>query len=170
MGMKKDKRCLDYPKAIKETEAQLWHWERHQSKAIVRDRIRFLRLLKSGACTSQAQAGSYIGLKRRASEKLWHLYCTKGIEGVLTYPYQGSQGKLSKEELRQLEQELLKDDTQSLQQACDYVKKQFKLHYTPRGIAYVFERLRVKNKTGRPVYAGKDHQGEKTFKKKRFPA
>jgi transposase len=130
--------------------------------------MRFLRLLKSGACPSQATAGEYIGLKRRASEKLWGKYRTEGLEGLLTYPYQGSTGKLSEEEQQQLQDELSKDHIQGLQQACEYVEKQFQVHYTPRGMAYVFERLQVKKKTGRPVHAHKDYKGEKRFKKKDF--
>ncbi|MBD0288783.1 MAG: hypothetical protein ICV79_25670 [Flavisolibacter sp.] len=57
-----DKRCLDYRKAIKETEQQLLALERKQTKALLRDRMRFLRLLKSAACNTQAKAGGQIGL------------------------------------------------------------------------------------------------------------
>ena len=85
----KDQRCLDYRKAIQETEQRLFTLERSQTKALLRDRMRFLRLLKSGECTSQAQAGRLIGLKLRASEKLWRKYRERGIEGLLTYPYRG---------------------------------------------------------------------------------
>lgn len=164
--MEKDKRSLDYGIAIKETEEQLLQLERHQSKVLLRDRVRFLRLLKSGECRSQAGAGKYIGLRSRASEKLWRKYRTAGIEGLVAYPYQGSKGKLSEAEQRLLLEELCKDATQSLPQACAYVEKKFKVHYTIRGMGYVFERLKVKKKTGRPVYAHKDVHGEKRFKKK----
>ena len=165
-GMKQDNRCLDYRKAIKESEQQLLALERHQSHALLRDRMRFLRLLKSGACPSQAKAGKYIGLKVRASEKLWDKYAKEGVKGLLTYPYKGSKGKLSEEQKQQLQQELCKDKIQSLQQARDGVEKDFGVHYTIPGIHYVFERLRVKKKTGRPQYANKDYKGEKNFKKK----
>ena len=164
--MQKDKRCLDYRKAIKETDEQLWALERHQSHALLRDRMRFLRLLKSGACVSQAKAGGQIGLKLRASEKLWNKYSTEGLQGLPTYPYRGSQGKLSQKQKQQLHDELCKDQTQNLQQACAYVEKKFNVHYTIRGMAYVLERLKVKKKTGHPVYHNKDVQGAKHFKKK----
>ena len=164
--MRKDKRCLDYRKAIKESEQQLLEAERHQSQALLRDRARFLRLLKSGACSSQAQAGKHIGLGLRGSEKLWKKYRKEGLKGLLTYPYKGSKGKLSESQQQQLQDELCKDATQDLQQACTYVEEKFQVHYTTRGIAYVFQRLKVKKKTGRPQYNGKDHRGEKNFKKK----
>jgi hypothetical protein len=53
---------LDYCKAIREIQKELLQRQREQSKAFVRDRIRFLRLLKSGRCSSQVQAGELIGL------------------------------------------------------------------------------------------------------------
>lgn len=129
--MNKDKRCLDYCKAIKESEDQLLELERCQSYALLRDRMRFLRLLKSGACTSQAGAGKYIALKLRASEKLWNKYRREGIKGLLIYPYKGSKGKLSEAQKQQLQAELSKDQIQNLQQACEYVEQQFEVHYTP---------------------------------------
>ena len=110
----KDKRCLDYRKAIPESEEQLFELERHQSYALLRDRMRFLRLLKSGECCSQAKAGKSIGLKLRASEKLWKKYRVEGLDGLLTYPYQGTKGRLTEEQEQQLQQELYNDKTQSL--------------------------------------------------------
>lgn len=165
----KDKRCLDYRKAIKESEKQLFSLERCQTKALLRDRVRFVRLLKSGVCISQAQAGKAIGLGLRASEKLWHKYREEGLQGLLTYPYQGTKGKLTEEQTRRLERELLNDQIQSLEQACGYVEQQFGVHYTTPGMFYVFRRLGVKKKTGRPVYYNKDDRGERRFKKNASP-
>src|SRR5215210_5336391 len=153
--MKKDKRCLDYRQAIRESEQRLVELERNQTYALLSDRMRFLRLLKSGECTSQAGAGKYIGLGLRASEKLWNKYTTEGLKGLLIYPYKGSKGKLSQAQQQQLHDELYRDQIQSLQQACAYVEKKFGVHYTPPGIRYVFQRLKVKKKTGRPVHANK---------------
>ena len=166
--MKRDERCLDYGKAIREKEEELRLMERRQSKAIVRDRMRFLRLLKSGECFSQASAGRQIGLKRRASEKLWRKYQTQGIGGLLRYPYQGTKGKLNEAGLQHLDEVLGNNTIQSRQQACEYVAEQWGVHYTAAGMGYVFQRLGVKKKTARPVHVSKDHRGEEVFKKKRF--
>ena len=163
--MRQDKRCLDYRKAIKESEAQLRELERGQSKALLRDRMRFLRLLKSGECTSQAAAGRQVGLKLRASEKLWSKYCTEGLRGLLAYPYKGSKGKLSEEQEQFLQEALRTTQIQSLQQGCQYVAETFEVSYTPSGIRYVFQRLKVKKKTARPSHVHKDEAGEKRFKK-----
>ena len=163
--MKRDKRCLDYRQAIKESEPQLLSVERRQSYALLRDRMRFLRLLKSGECPSQAKAGKQIGLGLRGSEKLWKKYRTEGLQGLLTYPYQGPQGKLSPKQQQQLLAQLKRDETQTLQQACGYVEQKFGVRYTAAGMHYVFERLKVKKKAGRPVHYHKDRKGEQQFKK-----
>ena len=146
--MQKDKRSLDYEVFIEEQAEDLLALERRQGKALLRDRVRFLRLLKSGECSSQAQAGKQIGLKRRAAEKLWSKYTKEGLAGLLRYPYQGSKPQLSEAQSRQLEAELRKDGIQTLEQGCTYVK----------------------NKTGRPVHVHKDEKGENRFKKKTSPS
>lgn len=168
--MRKDNRCLDYQKVIKESEPALQRLEKAQAKAILRDRMRFLRLLKSGECTSLAEAGRQIGLKLRASEKLWRKYREEGTQGLLDYPFKGYSGRLSQEQQQQLEEELHSAGLQSLQAGCHFVEKTFGVSYTPAGIRYVFERLKIKKKTARPVHVHKDEKGEKRFKKKSFPA
>jgi transposase len=163
-----DKRCLDYRKAIKETEQQLVALERSQTKALLRDRIRFLRLLKSGACHTQAKAGEQIGLTLWGSQKLWAKYRSEGLKSLLAYPYQGRKEKLSEAQKQELQEELSKDTTQSLEQACAYVERQNGVHYTVSGMYYVLRRLKVKKKTARPVHHNKDNKGEKQFKKNVF--
>ena len=162
----KDQRCLDYRKAIKEGERRLFALERSQTKALLRDRMRFLRLLKSGECTSQAQAGRQIGLKLRASEKLWRKYREQGIKGLLTYPYRGQSEKIPEQVKQELKAELSKDRVRSLQQVQHFIEEKGGVHYTIPGIHYILERLQVKKKTGRPVYQHKDQEGEQRFKKK----
>jgi transposase len=167
--MQRDKRCLDYQKVIKESEAKLSSIERAQTKAILRDRMRFVRLLKSGECGSLAEAGRQIGLKLGASEKLWRKYREEGLAGLLDYPFKGYGGKLSQEQRHVLEEELHGAQIQSLQQGCQYVEKSFGINYSSSGMHYVFERLKVKKKTARPTHIHKDMEGEKRFKKKSFP-
>ncbi|MBD0287642.1 MAG: hypothetical protein ICV79_19790, partial [Flavisolibacter sp.] len=65
----------------KEGEQELLSLERRQNYSILRDRMRFLRLLKSGECPSQAKAGGQIGLGLRGSEKLWKKTAGKASRG-----------------------------------------------------------------------------------------
>lgn len=77
---------LDYSTAIKETAEELRVLYRRQKRPLARRRLRFLIVLKTGLCSSQAKAGEQIGIKQRASEKLWRLYQVKGIAGLLAPP------------------------------------------------------------------------------------
>jgi hypothetical protein len=54
---------LNYHKAIKEELEALQALYRKQSRTLARRRLRFLILLKSGACCSQGGAGAKIGIK-----------------------------------------------------------------------------------------------------------
>lgn len=157
---------LDYRKEIKETESKLFDLERKQTHALLRDRMRFLRLLKTGECASQAKAGQVIGIGLRGSEKLWKKYRTEGLQGLLDYPFKGRKQKLDQQGKQALIDELSKDSTQSLQQACTFVEQQTGVYYTLSGMHHVLKRLKIKKKTGRPVHYQKDVKGEKRFKKK----
>jgi hypothetical protein len=77
--------------------------ERHAGKAIVRDRIRFLRLLKSGQYVSQRAAGQAIGLQERQSQRLFQLYRQQGYAGLTSPGYLHRLGKLSCSQISQLQ-------------------------------------------------------------------
>jgi transposase len=156
---------IDYPKVIKETEKELLGREREQSKAFVRDRIRFLRLLKTGRCSSQGQAGELIGLCSRSSQRLWKQYREGGLNALLTYPYQGRSCQLSQEQQEQLNCYLAEDQVQFLHEAGQYIQDQFGVSYSTSGLHKLFGRMKVKKKTGRPSNYRKDEKGESAFKK-----
>lgn len=169
IGMRKDKRCLNYQKVINESAPVLQRLEKAQTRALLRDRMRFLRLLRSGECRSLAEAGHGIGLKLRASEKLWRKYREEGLQGLLDYPFKGYGGRLSPEQKQQLEEEMHSAGLQSLQEGCRFVEKAFGVSYSLPGIRYVFQGLKIKKKTARPTHVQKDEEGEKRFKKKISP-
>ena len=156
---------IDYPGAIKETLEVLLQREREQSKAFVRDHIRFLRLLKSGRCSSQIQAGECIGLSPRSSHRLWKQYRQGGLKALLTYPYQGTSCRLSKEQQEQLNNYLAEDQIQFLHEAKHYIQQQFGVRYSMGGLHKLFGRMKVKKKTGRPSNYRKDEKGASIFKK-----
>ena len=62
---------MDYQVEIKEASEDLNRLEKTNKDLKGRDRIRFLRLLKSGEASSQLQAGRMLGLKLRQSQRLW---------------------------------------------------------------------------------------------------
>lgn len=160
---------IDYSKAIKETLQELVEKEKEQSKAFVRDRIRFLRLLKSGSCSSQGEAGELISLSSRSSQRLWSQYRRGGLKALLTYPYQGTSCRLSKEQRKQLSVYLAQDQVQFLYEAKEYIQEQFGVCYSTSGVHRLFGRLKVKKKTGRPSNYRKEEKGAQDFKKSFLP-
>ena len=155
----------DYPKVIKESADELRLSEKEQQKAFVRDRIRFLWLLKSGRCSSQVEAGELIGLSARSSQRLWQQYRNKGLKALLTYPYQGTPCRLTEQQRETLMAYLAEDQVQFLHQAKAYIQQHFGVRYSTGGLHKLFERLKVKKKTGRPTNYRKDEKGAVRFKK-----
>ena len=142
---------INYLRAIKESMEALRRLEKEQSKAFVRDRIRFLWLLKSGRCASESGAGELIGLRPRSSQRLWQQYRNKGLDAVLTYPYQGTTCRLAEGQRQTLLAYLAADKVQFLHEAKAYIQQHFGVHYSTGGLHQLFARLKVKKKTGRPT-------------------
>ncbi len=162
-------KSLDYNKEIKEKLPELQALYRRQSRSLARRRLRFLILLKSGECTAQGQAGAKIGIKQRASEKLWALYRSKGLSGLLEKPHSGQPAKLNKVAKEALEKQLNSDQIQTLKQACEFVRHNNGIALSQTAMFYYFKAQGIKKKTGRPTNVKKDVQGEKHFKKSLSP-
>lgn len=156
---------IDYPKVITERAKALRCLEKQQSKAFVRDRVRFLWLLKTGRCSSQIQAGELIGLRPRSSQRLWQQYQRGGLRAILTYPYQGTTCRLTGEQREKLKAYLAEDHVQFLHEAGAYIQQQFQVRYSTGGLHKLFGRMKVKKKTGRPTNYRKDEKGATRFKK-----
>ncbi len=156
---------LSYKELIKEKEEELLQLEKSQQLSYVKDRVRFIRYLKEGRVKSQAQAGSLIGLQSRQSQNLWKVYQQKGIDGLLQARKATYLGKLSSVELSRLLQRLDQDDMMSQKQVKAYLQAEMGKAYTQPAIHYLFKRLKVKLKTGRPVNVRKDKAGKEAFKK-----
>lgn len=157
---------MNYQTEITENEDDLIKLERSTKDGKARDRVRFIRLLKTGTATTQQQAGALIGLGIRQSQRLWQRYRQNGIAVLAVGNYQGSTAKLSEAEQSRLKQRLKKDDISSLEQAQNYLQQEFGISYTIGGVSYLFKRLKVKLKTGRPTNVNQDPAQIQQFKKK----
>jgi len=157
---------LSYKEIIKESESELLALERKQIHALLRDRVRYIRLLKSGTALTQNAASAAIGLKIRQGQRNWQMYRTGGIDKLLCLPFRpGRPSKLRPEEEQALKLQLKEDDIQFLHEAVSYVKKEYGQDFSIVGMHYLFKRLQVKKKTGRPVNIRQDKKGLEEFKK-----
>ncbi|MBD0375646.1 MAG: winged helix-turn-helix domain-containing protein [Flavisolibacter sp.] len=93
----------------------------------------------------------------------------KGIDGVADYPFKGSKPRLSEEEAQTLLQSLKEDQVSTLHQAAELIKQKTGVSYCDSAVWFVFKRLGIKKKTGRPANVRKDKEGAETFKKKHLP-
>lgn len=158
-------RTINYVVAIQESVERLLSLEKKQKQPRLRDRVRFIRLLKQGRALTQPQAGQLVGLGRRQSQALWKRYTAGGLEALLSSGHKGSWCKLSSQQLARLLQRLDGDDIATQGQLLAWLKAETGIRYTQPGVSALLARLKVKLKTGRPVNVRKDEAGEQAFKK-----
>lgn len=158
-------KSLNYPSLIKESAETLESLLKSQSESLQRDRLRYLLVLKRGDCKTQGCASAHINVSTRQGQRNWSLYMKKGLKGLLDVPVGGAPCKLEESEQLELKKRLEDDDIQFLHEVAAYIKKEYKKSYTPSGIHYLFKRLKVKKKTGRPVNIRQDKKELEEFKK-----
>ena len=156
---------MNYAQLIVETEAELYQLEKRLSLAIERDRVRFLRLLKTGKVTNQTTAGQAIGLGQRQAQRLWQLYRQAGLPALMMPPSRRGWGKLSSHQMSCLRQFLHDDQAQTLAHIQDYLVGSLGVKYSISGISSLCQRLKIKPKTGRPVNVRQAPDAVESFKK-----
>ena len=125
--------------------------ERKSTLALIRDRVRFIRLLKSGEAKTQSAAGQVIGICERQSQRLWRTYQQEGLSGLQKKPSWGYWGKLSSVQITQLRQFSVDNQAETLADIQAYLKNNLGVSYTIGGVSDLCTRLKIKLKTGRPV-------------------
>ncbi|RCR67622.1 helix-turn-helix domain-containing protein [Larkinella punicea] len=156
---------MKYADKIKEEVDFLLEAEKRRGPALNRDRARFLRLLKSGECHSQAAAGATIGLCQRHAQRLWHTYQQGGFDALMSGPSRRGWGKLSSVQITRLRQFLLDNQAQTLAHIQAYLAGSLGVIYTIGGVSDLCKRLKIKRKTGRPVNIRQQPGAIEVFKK-----
>jgi transposase len=157
---------MNYAELIAEAEAELTALENKQKLVQFQKRIRFLRLLKTGAAKTQAAAGEMVGWKLRQAQKIWQLYRTGGVEEALRRNQNWHQGKLSAVERTQLSEHLsVSNGAMSLAAIRHHIQSTFGVDYTIGGISDLCGRLKIKLKTARPANVLKDEEQAGEYKK-----
>jgi transposase len=142
---------MNYTEFIKESESDLLALEKREKNAMRRDRIRFIRMLKTGNFRSQSAAGVSIGLGERQSQRLWSSYVKGGISSLLSTYAERWWGKLSSVQISQLRSFLLSHQAQTLADIQAYLAGNLGVKYSISGVSDLCKRLKIKSKTGRPV-------------------
>lgn len=84
---------------------------------------------------------------------------------MVTPGYVHNFGKLSCSQLSRLQHYLRQDQVSTLSDAQHYVAQEFGVNYSVSGLCRLFQRLKVKLKTGRPVNIRRDEGKAEAFKK-----
>lgn len=156
---------IDYQALIKEEPDELLRLEKEQKQSRLRDRIRYIRLLKEGTARTQQQAGTLVGFGLRGSQLLWKQYRSQGLCSLLQTHYKGSWAKLDSQQQAWLLQRLDRDDICTQKQIRQWLATELGIVYSQSGLSMLLARLKAKLKTGRPVNVRKDEAGEQAFKK-----
>lgn len=157
---------MDYQTEITETGELLLELERSSKDLKTRDRVRFIRYLKTGKAETQKQAGVLLGIGERQAQRLWREYRERGLSEMSRNRYRGGTGKFEAARRGELEARLKKDDIQTLEQAKQVLGEEFAAHYTVGGVSYLFQRLQIKLKTGRPHNIRQAEEEREEFAKK----
>ena len=157
---------INYAEKISESAEALYILERKATAAIIRDRLRFLRLLKNGTAATPAAAGAAVSYKKAWSYQLWNRYQAKGLSALSEYPFKGTKPRLEGEKQQQFTASFAKDNITTLADAVALLREQTGISYTIGGMCYVMKRLGIKKKTGRPCHIHKDQAATEAFKKK----
>ena len=115
---------MNYQETITESREHLLKLERATKDFKARDRVRFLRLLKTGKAATQKEAGALIGLQARQSQRLWKQYRETGLRAMARSNYRGGAAKLNKEQQAQFVERLKQDDIWRLEQARLFLQQE----------------------------------------------
>ena len=157
---------MGYQETITESREHLLKLERQTKDLKSRDRVRFIRLLKSGEAATQKQAGALIGLQERQSQRLWKQYRESGLRAMCQSNYRGGSAKLGQEQQARFVERLKQDDIATLEQARLFLQQECGVSYTVGGVSVLCRRLKVKLKTGRPQNVKQKAEELEAFKKK----
>jgi hypothetical protein len=78
---------MNYAALIIETEAELTELETRQKLVHFQQRIRFLRLLKTGEAKMPQEASEMVGWMLRQWQKIWQLYRVGGVGETLRFVF-----------------------------------------------------------------------------------
>ncbi len=158
---------IKYPKAIQESEEDLTSLEQRLRGQKTADRVRMLRLLKSGAVKSLKDCAPLVGYSVTQLTRWWECYRAEGLAGVLKqHKPVGKTSKLSAEAWAGLMQAMRAGHIATMQEARDYLEREWGIRYkNGKSLWWLFKKHRVKWKTGRRRHKKANAEQQAAFKK-----
>jgi len=158
-----------YPQVITEDLDDLKELERYHRYSHLFQRVRMLRLLKSGECSNLGEAARALGYSWRQCQRWFASYQKGGIEELLKsrVDERGRQELVTPEAFEELQEAMKRGEIATIGQAHRFLSERGIEYSHPDGVGQLLRRHKVKLKTGRPRHEKADPQEQEAFKKLR---
>jgi transposase len=156
-----------YPQVITEDLDDLKELERYHRYSHLFQRVRMLRLLKSGECSNLGEAARALGYSWRQCQRWFASYQKGGIEELLKsrVDERGRQELVTPEAFEELQEAMKRGEIATIGQAHRFLSERGIEYSHPDGVGQLLRRHKVKLKTGRPRHEKADPQEQEAFKK-----
>ena len=158
---------IKYPKVIQESEEELTSLEQSLRGQKAADRVRVLRLLKSGAVKSLKDCAPMVGYSVSQLTRWWERYRVEGLTEMLKqHKPAGRASKLSSEAWEGLLQAMQAGQIATMQDARNYLEREWAISYkNGKSLWWLFKKHRVKWKSGRRRHKKANAEQQAVFKK-----
>lgn len=159
---------IHYSQVIEEDPQDLNVLEKRHRYSHLFQRLRMLRLLKSGECRSLGEAANALGYSFRQCHRWFASYKEGGIEGLLESRVneRGRQELVTPEAFNDLQEAMKRGEIATISQADRFLRERHGVRYShPDGVGQMLRRKKVKLKTGRPRHEKADASEREAFKK-----
>jgi len=156
-----------YPQVIKEDPRELKKLEKRHRYTHLFQRVRMLRLLKSGECSNLGEAADALCYSWRQCQRWFAAYRQGGSEELLKsrVDERGRQELLTPVAFEELQEAMKQGEIATIRQVDEFLKKRGIEYSHPDGVGQLLRRRKVKLKTGRPRHEKADYEEQEAFKK-----
>jgi transposase len=158
---------IDFPRVISEDQERLLELEKRHRYTHLFHRVKMLRLLKSGECSSLGEAAESLGYSWRQCQRWFAIYRWEGLEELLVsrVSERGPSELVTEEAFWQLEEAMKRGEIATVAQAHRFLLQRGINYAHPESVGGLLRRRQVKLKTGRPRHEKADPKEQETFKK-----
>ena len=157
-----------YTQAITEDPNDLKELEKRHRYSHLFQRLRMLRLLKSGECSNLGEAAQALGYSWRQCQRWFATYKEDGIEELLKSRVheRGRQELVTPEALEDLKETMKMGQIATIGQADEFLRERHGIEYAhPDGVGQLLRRHKIKLKSARPRHEEADPEEQDAFKK-----
>jgi transposase len=136
---------ITYPKVIQESEEELTRLEQSLRGKKTADRVRMLRLLKSGAVKSLKECAPLVGYSVIQLTRWWERYRAEGLAGMLKqHKPVGKASRLTPEAWAGLLQAMRAGHIATMQEARNYLEREWGIRYkNGKSLWWLFKKHRL---------------------------